>query len=266
MVEALRLYRRFVGIAIRSRMEYRSDFVVGFLSVISLNVVNLSIIWVLVSRFRVMAGWSFWEIVMLYATFLLGHSVYAVLFWHLTRLEDDIIHGRFDQYLVRPCSPLLQFLGREVNYMGVADLVLAAAIFTTAYRNLALNWSVGQWAFLGVAVLSGTAIETALMWMIGSLSFWTGRSRSLLSLYWQFTLLSQQYPMEVFGTWFRVFVTGFLPVSFMNYHPLTRLLDKPDALGLGALGFMSPFVAAILLAVGALLWHRGLASYTSSGN
>jgi signal transduction histidine kinase len=119
MMEALRLYRRFVGIAIRSRMEYRSDFIVGFLSVISLNVVNLSIIWVLVSRFRVMAGWSFWEIVMLYATFLLGHSVYAVLFWHLTRLEDDIIHGRFDQYLVRPCSPLLQFLGREVNYMGV---------------------------------------------------------------------------------------------------------------------------------------------------
>jgi ABC-2 type transport system ATP-binding protein len=42
-----------------------------------------------------------------------------VLFWHLTRLEDDIIHGRFDQYLVRPCSRLLQFLGREVNYMGV---------------------------------------------------------------------------------------------------------------------------------------------------
>jgi ABC-2 type transport system permease protein len=266
MMDALHLYRKFVGIAIRSRMEYRSDFIVGSVSVISLNVVNLSIIWVLVSRFRVMAGWSFWEIVMLYATFLLGHSLYAVLFWHLSRLEEEIIRGRLDQYLVRPVSPLLQFLGSEVNYMGLADLVLAIAIFALAYRNLDLRWSPGEWAFFGAAVLSGTAIETAIMGMIGFLSFWTGRSRSLLFLFWQFTIMNQQYPMEVFGTWFRIFITGFLPVSFMNYHPLTRLLHKPDALGIPALGFLSPVVAMILLALASLMWQQGLAGYTSSGN
>jgi ABC-2 type transport system permease protein len=265
-VETLRLYFKFVGIGVRSRMEYRSDFIVGSLSVIALNVVNLSIIWVLVSGFRVLAGWSFWEIVMLYGTFLLGHSIYAVLFWHLSNLEDDIVHGRFDQYLVRPCSPLLQFLGREVNYMGAADLVLAVAVLSLAYRNLALSWSPARWLFFAAAVLSGTAIETAIMWLIGSLAFWTGRSRSLTFIYWQFQMLNQNYPMDVFGTGFRIFVTGFLPVSFMNYHPLTRLLDKPDALGIAALGFISPLVAALLLSLGALVWRRGLAAYTSSGN
>ena len=215
-MEELRLYFRFVGIAFRSRLQYRSDFLVGTVSVIALNIVNLSIIWVMVSRFRVLAGWTFWEIVMLYATFLLGHSVYSMLFWHLTRLEEDIVHGRFDQFLVRPCSPLIQFLGREVNYMGVADVVLACAIFVLAFRNLGLAWSAGQWAFFAVAVLSGTVIESSIMWMMGSLAFWTGRSRSLRFVYWQFTGLSQQYPMDVFGTWFRIFITGFLPVSFMN--------------------------------------------------
>jgi len=262
----LRLYFKFLGVAIRARMEYRSDFIVGMISVITLNIVNLSLIWVIVSRFRVLAGWTLWEIVMLYSTFLLGHSIYAILFWHLSRLEEDILHGRFDQYLVRPCSPLIQFLGREVNYMGLADAILAVAIFVLAYRNLDLTWSAGQWAFFGAAVLSGMVIESCIMWIIGALSFWTGRSRSLLFIFWQFTIYSQQYPIDVFGTWFRIFVTGFLPVSFMNYYPLTKLLDKPTALGLPGLGFLSPVVAATLLLLGSLVWRRGLAGYSSSGN
>lgn len=264
--QALRLYFKFIGIAIRSRMEYRSDFLVGMVSVIVLNAVNLSIIWVMVSRFRVLAGWEFWEIVMLYGMFLLSHSVYAVFFWHLSTLEEDILRGRLDQYLVRPCSTLLQFLGREVNYMGVADVVFATAAFSLAYRNLGLRWPADKWALFAVAVVSGTAIETCLVWMIATLAFWMGRSQVIFFIYMQFQILGQQYPMDVFGKWFRIFVTGFVPLAFMNYYPLTQLLDKPNALGIAGLGFFSPLVAVILLVLAALVWRKGLAGYTSSGS
>ena len=265
-MESLRLYFKFIGIAIRSRMEYRSDFLIGMVSVIVLNVVNLSLIWVMVDRFHVLGGWQYWEIVMLYAMWLLSHSVYAVFFWHLITLEDDILYGRFDQYLIRPCSPLLQFLGREVNYMGLADVIFAICTFGLAYRNLDLGWSVGQWAFLGVAALSGTVIETCIVWMFGALAFWVGRSRALFWVSLRFNVLTQQYPMDVFGKWFRIFVTGFLPVAFVNYYPLTVLLGKPNALGIAGLGFLSPAVALVLLLLGSLVWRKGLAGYTSSGN
>jgi len=264
--QELRLYFKFIGIAIRSRMQYRADFLFGIVGVLVLNFVNLSLIWIMVARFHSLAGWQYWEIVMLYGTFLLSHSVYAVFFWHLSRLEDDILHGRFDQYLVRPCSPLLQFLGREVNYMGVADIIFAASAFILAYRNLDLDWSAGQWAFFSLAILSGTVIETCIVWIIGALAFWTGRSRAIFFVYVRFQILGQQYPIDIFGTWFRVFITGFLPIAFMNYYPLTILLDKPNALGIFGMGFLSPIVAGILLALGAMIWRRGLAGYTSSGN
>lgn len=266
MIESLRLYFKFIGIAFRSRMEYRFAFIVGVFSVIVLNIVNLSLTWVMVQRFRVLADWAFWEIVMLYSTWLLSHSVTAVFFWHLITLEDDIIHGRFDQYLIRPCSPLLQFLGREVNYYGVADVIFAGATFGLAYSNLAPRWSIGEWAFFGVAVLSGTVIETSISWIIGSLAFWMGRSRGLFWLSQNFQMLNQNYPIDVFGTWFRIFVTGFLPVAFMNYYPLTELLNKPNAMGIAGLGFLSPFVATMLISLGAFVWRRGLADYSSSGN
>jgi len=37
-------------------------------------------------------------------------------------------------------------------------------------------------------------------------------------------------------------------------------------LGIYGMGFLSPIVAILLLALGALIWRRGLAGYTSSGN
>lgn len=262
----LRLYLKLIGIAIRSRMQYRSDFLFGVIGVLILNLVNLSLIYIMVARFQALAGWRYWEIVMLYGTFLLSHSVYAVFFWHLSRLEEDILHGRFDQFLTRPLSPLLQFLGREVNYMGVADVVFAISALVLAYHNLELEWGAAHWAFFAVAILSGTVIETCIVWIIGALSFWTGRSRAIFFVYIRFQILGQQYPIDIFGMWFRIFVTGFIPMAFMNYYPLTVLLDKPNGLGIFGMGFLSPLVAMILLVLGALIWRRGLAGYTSSGN
>lgn len=266
MADSLRLYFKFIAIAFRSRMEYRSDFLLGIVGVLVLNLTNLALTWVLIARFRTLGTWSYWEIVMLYGMWLLSHSVFALFFWHLSRLEDDILSGRFDQYLIRPCSPLLQFLGREINYMGVGDVIFATIALSLAYSNLGLHWSAGQWLFFAAAVLAGLIIETSIIWMIGSLSFWMGRSRAIHAISIRFNTLAQNYPLDIFGQWFRLFMTGFLPVAFMNYYPLTILLGKPNAVGAAWLGFLSPLVAVILLALGALVWRRGLAGYTSSGS
>ncbi len=266
MLDALRLYPKLLGIAIRSRMQYRSDFLVGIVSVFILNFFNLALIWVIIARFQSLAGWSYWEIVMLYAMWLLSHSLYAMFFWHVVLLEEDILHGRFDQFLVRPCSPFIQFLGREFNYMGVADVIFATTAFTLAYTNLGLHWTPANWAFFGVALLAGLVIETCIAWIIGCISFWTGRSRAIFSVSLRFSMLTQQYPIDIFGQWYRVFVTGFLPLAFMNYYPLTILLGKQNALDAPLLGFLSPLVAVILLALSGWVWKKGLEGYTSSGN
>jgi ABC-2 type transport system permease protein len=181
-------------------------------------------------------------------------------------LEQDILSGRFDQYLIRPCSPLLQFVGREINYMGIGDVIFATTALSIAYNNLGLQWSAGQWLFFAAAVLAGLVIETAIIWIIGALSFWTGRTQALRSITLRFNQLTQNYPLDIFGQWFRLFMTGFLPVAFMNYFPLTILLGKPNAVGAAWLGFLSPLVAVVLLALGSLVWRRGLADYTSSGS
>jgi ABC-2 type transport system permease protein len=265
-VEALRLYGKFVAIAIRSRMQYRSDFLTGIVGVMILTTVNLSLIAIMLSRFRSLQGWSFWEIVILYGMWLISHSIHSMFFYHISSLEEEILRGGLDQYLTRPCSPLLQFLGREINYVGFADVAYGVAALSLAYTRLGLHWTVRDWGFFVLAIMCGAVIENCLVWIIASLSFWIGRSRALLMLVLQVNFLTPQYPMEIFGYGFRVFITAFLPFAFMNYYPLTVLLGKPNAMGLPWIAFLSPVMAAVLLVLGALVWRRGLAEYTSAGN
>lgn len=266
MVASFRLYLKFIHIAIRTRLQYRSDFLVGLLSVILHNGVNLALIWVILQRFQSLAGWVFWEVVMLYSMWLLSHTVYAIFFGQILQLEQIVIQGNFDQYLLRPTSPFLQLISREVNYMGLGDFILATTIFWEAYRNLNLHWSGGQFLHYALAILAGAAIETSIYIIIGTVAFWAGRSNSLTSVVVQFYILAEQYPLDLFGQSYKLFVTIFLPIAFINYYPLAQLLGKKNALGIPLLGLLSPLVAIIMVSLAATAWHYSLLNYTSSGN
>jgi ABC-2 type transport system permease protein len=266
MRRTIRLYLKFIAIAIRSRMQYRANFLMSFFGVVALNFVNLSLLWVMVRNFNSLAGWNYWEMAMLYGSFLLSHCVHAVFFWHLPRIEHDILRGNFDQYLLRPCSPLAQYLGKEVNYYGVPDFLLAMTIVSVSYSQLGLTWGVWKWVFFVMMVAAGFVIETAIGFVIGALAFWTGRSRALVQACSQFLWQLQNYPVDVFGRWYRLVVTSFLPFAFISYYPLTVLLEKQNAFDLPMLGFLSPLIALALLIISLYVWKGGIANYTSSGN
>ena len=263
----LRLYFKLIRISMLSRMQYRADFITGALGVIVLNVANLGLIAILASRFAHLNGWTIWQLVFLYCLWILGHSIYSLLFWHIRDLEEYLVQGTFDQFLIRPASPFVQFIGREIQYMGFADVLIGVTGITLAYGNLGLQWGLGKWAFFLAAILSGTLIEMSLALMLACLAFWTGRSQAALSVMMRFNMLVQQYPIDIFGLWFRVVVTGFLPVAFMNYYPSLLLLDKIDSASAWAwLGYMSPVVALLLVAAASGVWRLALARYSSSGS
>src|SRR5512145_502129 len=120
-METLGIYLKLIRISMQARMQYRADFVTGVAGVVLHNTITLGLIGILVSRFENLAGWTVWELVFLYCLWLLGHSLYSLFFWHIRTLEDYLIQGTFDQYLLRPVSPFIQFLGREIQYYGFAD-------------------------------------------------------------------------------------------------------------------------------------------------
>jgi ABC-2 type transport system permease protein len=265
-MQELQIYYKLIKISMKGRMQYRADFITGIISVILLNAVQLSLIGILVSKFTRINGWGGWELVLLYGVWMLGHSIYSLFFWHLNTLEDQLIQGTFDQYLLRPLGPLIQFLGREIQYMGIGDVLVGMGCISLAYSQLGLHWDLGHWCFILMAVASGTIIEFSLSLMIASLSFWFGRSRAAFFLFLRLNVLTQQYPIDLFGGWFRVVVTGLLPVAFMNYYPTLALIGKARQLGAWEwLCYVSPLVASLLLIAASQLWRLAIRRYSSAG-
>ena len=265
-MNTMTLYLKLIRVAVQSRMQYRADFVTGIIGVIVMNVTTVALIGILVQRFRHLNGWTLWEMVFLYCLWILGHSLFSLFFWHIRTLEDYLVQGTFDQFLIRPASPFVLFLGREIQYLGVADATFGIAGLSLAFANLHLQWGITKWLFFAAAILAGTLIETTLVLMIACISFWTGRSRRANNLLMQLNVMVQYYPADIFGYVFRVIVTGLIPVAFMNYYPALMLLDKLDKSGpLWWLGYMSPVVALVLVFISAGVWRLALRHYSSSG-
>src|SRR4026207_2191310 len=101
-MNALALYFRLIRVAMQARLQYRVDFFTGIIGVIVLNVVNLGLIGILVSRFRHLNGWTLWEMVFLYCLWLLGHSLYSFFFWHLRAPGGYLLGGPLGQLPLPP--------------------------------------------------------------------------------------------------------------------------------------------------------------------
>lgn len=108
-------------------------------------------------------------------------------------------------------------------------------------------------------------IETTLALMIASIAFWTGRSEAGVEVLSEFSLLVQRYPGDILGGWFRLVVTGLLPVAFMNYYPSLILLGKASGDPWEWLSYLSPAVAVLLAVAAAVVWRQALRHYQSAG-
>lgn len=268
IAEALRMYVKLIGMALKSMTQFRANFLIGMGGIIFYHTFNLLTIGVILGRFHDLAGWTTWEIVFMYGVWTAGNSIYSLLFLHIDMLEVYIVEGNFDRFLLRPLSPFVQLLGEEINLNGGADLIAGIGCLYLSMTHLNLHFGLAHWAFLLVAMLSGALISTGITWVLSSVAFWTGRSHALINIAMQFNWrMTQQYPLEMFGRGFRVLVTVFIPVAFLNYYPSRWLLGKThpgDPYYI--LSFLSPFVAAALLALSAWVWQMGLRRYNSTGS
>lgn len=266
-MNGIQLYFRLIQISMLSRMQYRANFIVGILGLLFWNVINLGLLGVLVTQFTSLKSWTLWELVFLYGLWILAHSLYALFFSHTGELENYLIEGSFDQFLLRPASPLIQLLGREFQHTEIADALIGLTCTSLAYVQLDLHWDGWKWGFFLVAVISGAAIEFAINSLVACTGFWTGRSRGTTFIVNQFYGLVQQYPVDIFGKAFRLIVTGLIPVAFMNYYPALFLLDKMNYARPGwVLSYLSPLVALLLVGILSIVWRLGLNRYSSSGS
>lgn len=252
---------------LRSALQYRTDTFIVIVMAIVFQGTGFAFAWVVLTRFGSIGGWTLGDIAFLYGLRLVVHAVAGVLAGPFFGLEDQVRSGDFDRYLVRPTSPLLQFMTNRVEVSIFGDLLGGAAIFFAANTLTRIDWSPLALLYLGLAILGGACIELGSRIVIGGLSFRFLASRSLLYLADSLFSTYGNYPITIFGSALSALFTVVVPLAFVAYLPATVLLDRTAELQVSPVfAYLAPIVGIAWLWA-AIRWFRhAMRSYQSAGH
>ena len=253
--------------SLRGQMVHRANFAIMVLSGLVYQGTGFVFIWVVISRFEGLAGWSLGEVAFLYGLRLLAHGVYGLFFNGLQRIGYAVRRGELDRVLTRPMPALPQLLTERLHVSGIGDLLGGVLLFLSANSLVGIDWSPLSVAYAVLAVAGGCLVEAALRLAIAALAFRYLEMGALSNLV--DTLIGNlgNYPMRIYGAAAQIALTFLLPVAFVAYFPAAVLLGRTGELSVHpALAYAAPLVGATLYAVALRFWSSEMRHYQSAGH
>lgn len=266
MAEALRLWALLVRARARAQLQYRASFALNFAGVFVVTFLDFVVVLVIFQNVPQLAGFTVAEVAFLYAISSLAFSFTDLAIGHLDEFPQLVREGTFDLLLVRPLGTLFQVVTSDFALRRIAKALQGAIVLVYAVSALDVDWTLARVAMVLVMVVCGVAIFASI-WIAGAATvIWTVEGSEWLNAFTYGGNFLTQYPVNLFGRWFRRLFVYLLPLGFVAYFPALYVLDKPDPLGLPrALQFASPLVAAAAVGVTALVWQAAVRHYRSAG-
>lgn len=221
------------------------------------TVIFAPLFWFLLTGGNEINGWAFPELVLLSLISLMANALIALVgfFNTLHKIKKELTI-----YLVKPLSPFLQLIGREIWYASLLEffIYLVPFVFILNYYNIQaaifLFIIFFLISFVFQAMLAILPVVVAL--------FWYDAGQDVSSVIWNFFDLSRN-PLDKIKTG-NIFLSSILfPLMFIAVFPVKALTgDK-------ILSFeLISKIVLILLTIGFFeyfLWKRGIKQYESLG-
>ena len=255
------LYRLFLGMHLKSLIEYRASFLFGMAVLFLVQGTNLATIWITMRQVPSLNGWSFNEVLLIYGLVIFSRSCTQMFTESIWVLGFYIREGAFDRLLVRPIDPLFHMLAENFNIEAVGFFLLGGTLIITTGSALGIFASAFNILYLVVAVASGAVIFFAINLITGVSAFWIIDSIPVMGAVFE-NYLFAHYPLTIFPRAIQIMLTWIIPYAFVSFYPASFLLGRD----VGPLVWLSPVIAAALLALGYRLWLVGLARYEGTGS
>src|SRR5512134_1701833 len=114
-----RLYVLIVSQYVKSRMQYRADFVISSIGMFFTSLVTLFVFAVLFRSVPHLAGWRFEEIVFIYAFYSLAVVPLQIFFDNIWQLRYHVVEGSFIKYYLRPLNIMFYYMSEIFDVKGL---------------------------------------------------------------------------------------------------------------------------------------------------
>ena len=262
LVKYLRLWKRFVTLALVREAEYRLNFAVNVLGGIAqLGVVVLT--YALLYRFTdQVAGWSAAEALMLVGIYRALDGLLALqIAPNLMRMTRYIGEGELDFILLSPVSSQFLVSLRWLQPPELVNVLIGMVLTFYAGQRAGMTWSASQ--ILGSMVLAGCGLILlyCLWFALVTLAFWLVKIEVLGYLFydvWQ----AGRYPVDYFKGIMRTIFTFVLPIAFATTFPAQALRGDVDS----RLPVVGVGLAAVALLGTHRFWNYAVQRYSSASS
>ena len=267
MGDSLRLYFRYLGISIRSQMQYRASFIMLSIGDFVTTAAEFAAIWALFERFGQIKGWTLPEAALFYGMINMAFAVSESWARGFDSFAGTVRSGDFDRMLLRPRGTILQIAGTELQLFRIGRLTQGLAVLVWSSLALDVGWTLPRIALVVAAVLGGACLFSGLFIIQATICFWTTESLELMNVMTYGGGEAAQFPLTIYHEWFRRFFTYAVPLATVTYYPAIAIPGRADPLGTSRLfQYLSPLVGVLFLLAATRVWRVGVRHYHSTGS
>lgn len=260
----LTLELMFIRYNLARAMEFRTNFIISFLTVIMVHATALSTYAVVFITTNDVGGWNASQI-----TFLMGTSAIidgffmAFIFFNLTALPTIINNCELDFLLLKPVNPIFMVSFRRFDlgcFLG--NIPLSIVLITYSMINLKSSINLLSVIIFFIMVADGIIIYYSLFFIIKCLAFFFTKIEGLDNIFWTVVEFGRRVPGTIYPAFVRALFIFLVPVLVIVYFPAGFMLNK---LGYREL-LLSVGFAAIALTLVNLIWKHALKRYNSASS
>jgi len=251
-----RLIAHYFRFNLAANMAYRASFLIQSFGMM-LNNSAFIIFWYFLFQ-RIggqIQGYSFDDVMYLWALAALGFGMSVVLFGNAGYLSRLIYSGELDVYLLQPKAVLPNVLVSRMIVSGWGDIAYGIILFVATQPMTIRSWAL----FLIFSVLM-MLVLTAVRVAYHTLTFFVGNAESFAQMASEMTITFMLYPGSIFKGAPMVVLHSLIPAALVGYLPV-RIIREFDPL----LVLFVLLGDAAVVAVSIGLFRLGLRRY-ESGN
>jgi ABC-2 type transport system permease protein len=227
------------------------------------RLLGLFALYFIFQKARSIGDWNIAEITFLYGMWLLAPAFYRLLFQGVAETHSLVNHGTMDLILTKPRSPLFLIFSRKSNTTGIFDIAAGVTLIIYAGVKAHLAWGFATILILAYFIICANLITVAIMMSQATFAFWLNRFTVIYDIIMSIRELGR-YPLTIYHSAIRVFLSVAVPIAFCSYVPASILLKKD---GFSEAWIIAPLIVAIIsLYLSVKLFEAGLKRYQGTGN
>lgn len=256
------IYFRIIAQDIKSKLSYRSDFIISLIGMILTDAVEILSFWLVFQNFPSVKGWDFYEMLFLYGFTLVASTPAQCMFDNNWNLRTVVYSGDFIKYCFRPVNLFFYFMSEIFDIKGVGKLFVGLSCIVYSWNKLALPVNFKSLVLLIFGFVFASLIVIAILNLASSACFFIMNSFFVLSL--SNTLRGYaRYPITIFSGALKFVFTFIAPIAFMAYYPSMAVL-RPD--NVPVLTWFTPVFGIVFFYISYKVWMKGALSYNGTGN